>query len=79
MDGGRYDAVIYSRALGARSPGTHNLHLVDDADHNFTGVSAFTTKLAFDETMKNVHDVFSGRTRLWASSWTGGHINRAGS
>lgn len=64
MDGGRYDAVIYSRALGARSPGTHNLHLVDDADHNFTGVSAFATKLAVDETMRDVHDVFSGRTRL---------------
>jgi len=32
-----YDAVIYARALGARSPGTHTLHLVDDADHNFTG------------------------------------------
>jgi len=32
-----YDAIIYARALGNRSPGTHNLHLVEEADHNFTG------------------------------------------
>ncbi|KAJ7366358.1 Alpha/Beta hydrolase protein [Mycena albidolilacea] len=32
-----YDAHIYARALGARSPGTHTLHMVEDADHNFTG------------------------------------------
>lgn len=31
-----YDAVIYSRALGARTPGTHSLHLIEEADHNFT-------------------------------------------
>ncbi|THU96669.1 alpha/beta-hydrolase [Dendrothele bispora CBS 962.96] len=32
-----YDGVIYARALNPRSPGTHNLHLMEDADHNFTG------------------------------------------
>ncbi|EIW81097.1 ectomycorrhiza-regulated esterase [Coniophora puteana RWD-64-598 SS2] len=32
-----FDALIYARALGSRTPGTHNLHLVEDADHNFTG------------------------------------------
>ncbi|EPT05208.1 hypothetical protein FOMPIDRAFT_1045269, partial [Fomitopsis schrenkii] len=32
-----YDAMIYARALGARSPGTHNLAYVEEADHNFTG------------------------------------------
>lgn len=31
-----YDAVIYARALGSRSSGTHNLHFMEDADHNFT-------------------------------------------
>jgi len=31
-----YDAVLYSRAFGSRSPGTHNLCLIEDADHNFT-------------------------------------------
>jgi len=31
-----YDAVLYSRALGIRSPGTHNICLIEDADHNFT-------------------------------------------
>ncbi|KAH7919473.1 ectomycorrhiza-regulated esterase [Leucogyrophana mollusca] len=32
-----FDATIYARAFGARSPGTHSLHLIEDADHNFTG------------------------------------------
>ncbi|KAI9573500.1 Alpha/Beta hydrolase protein [Boletus coccyginus] len=32
-----YDAIIYARIFGARTPGTHNLHLIEDADHNFTG------------------------------------------
>lgn len=32
-----YDAVIYARAFGSRAPGTHVLHLMEDADHNFTG------------------------------------------
>jgi hypothetical protein len=34
----RYDALIYARALSPRTPGTHNLHIVEDADHNFTAV-----------------------------------------
>ena len=33
----RYDAIIYAKALSTRIPGTHNLHLVEGADHNFTG------------------------------------------
>ncbi|KAJ3747719.1 Alpha/Beta hydrolase protein [Lentinula detonsa] len=32
-----YDAIIYARALNERDPGTHSLHLMEDADHNFTG------------------------------------------
>jgi pimeloyl-ACP methyl ester carboxylesterase len=32
-----YDAIIYARIFGARTPGTHHLHLVEDADHNFIG------------------------------------------
>ncbi|KIL67727.1 hypothetical protein M378DRAFT_9014 [Amanita muscaria Koide BX008] len=31
------DALIYAKALGARRPGTHALHLMEGADHNFTG------------------------------------------
>ncbi|KAI6114315.1 hypothetical protein F5141DRAFT_1105832 [Pisolithus sp. B1] len=31
-----YDAVIYARAFGSRAPGTHVLHLMEDADRNFT-------------------------------------------
>ncbi|CCM01873.1 uncharacterized protein FIBRA_03944 [Fibroporia radiculosa] len=34
-----FDAVIYAQAYGARSPGTHNLYYVEDADHNFTGMA----------------------------------------
>ncbi|KAJ7766512.1 ectomycorrhiza-regulated esterase [Mycena maculata] len=37
LPGYSYDALIYARALGTRSPGTHTLHMVEDADHNFTG------------------------------------------
>ena len=34
-----YDAVLYSRALGSRNgDGTHSLELVEEADHNFTGM-----------------------------------------
>ncbi|KAH9059976.1 Alpha/Beta hydrolase protein [Lactarius vividus] len=31
-----YDATIYARALGTRTPGTHNLYFIEFADHNFT-------------------------------------------
>jgi len=33
----RYDALIYARALSHRIPGTHTLHLMENADHNYTG------------------------------------------
>ncbi|KAI0372117.1 alpha/beta-hydrolase [Pilatotrama ljubarskyi] len=33
-----YDAFIYARIYGARSPGTHVLRYVEEADHNFTGM-----------------------------------------
>lgn len=32
-----YDALIYGRALSNRTSGTHTLHLMEEADHNFTG------------------------------------------
>jgi len=32
-----FDATIYARALGNRTAGTHSLHYMEDADHNFTG------------------------------------------
>ncbi|TFK73187.1 alpha/beta-hydrolase [Pluteus cervinus] len=31
-----YDAFIYASILGKRTPGTHTLRIVEDADHNFT-------------------------------------------
>ncbi|KAG6335616.1 hypothetical protein ID866_3473 [Astraeus odoratus] len=39
-----HDAIIYARAFGARTPGTHVLHLMEDADHNFTGLPFFSDK-----------------------------------
>ncbi|KAM6490864.1 hypothetical protein JOM56_013658 [Amanita muscaria] len=33
----RSDALIYAKALGARRPGTHALHLMEGAGHTFTG------------------------------------------
>jgi hypothetical protein len=33
----RYDAMIYARIFGDRTPGTHNLCMLEGADHNFTG------------------------------------------
>jgi len=32
-----YDAFIYARALSTRQPGTHTLHMMESANHNFTG------------------------------------------
>lgn len=32
----RYDGLIYAGALSSRSPGTHSLHLMEDADHIYT-------------------------------------------
>ncbi|KAJ7062341.1 Alpha/Beta hydrolase protein [Mycena amicta] len=32
-----FDALIYARALGGRTPGTHTLHMLETADHNYTG------------------------------------------
>ncbi|KAF9005473.1 hypothetical protein BDQ17DRAFT_1399159 [Cyathus striatus] len=50
-----YDALIYSRALGTRVPGTHTLHLMEDADHNFTGRQ--------DEVVDNILDWLEVRER----------------
>ena len=38
----RYDAIIYSLIFGAGRSGTHNLYIIEDADHNFTDVSTET-------------------------------------
>ncbi|KZT39512.1 hypothetical protein SISSUDRAFT_1045541 [Sistotremastrum suecicum HHB10207 ss-3] len=32
-----YDAIIYARVYSSRSPGTHTLHMIEGADHNFIG------------------------------------------
>ncbi|KAJ3549163.1 hypothetical protein NM688_g5213 [Phlebia brevispora] len=43
-----YDAMIYADALGSRSPGTHNLCYVEQADHNFTGLADDVTATILD-------------------------------
>lgn len=55
----RYDAVIYSRALGARTPGTHSLHLIEEADHNFTNVN-----LDFLIFLATANNIPSAKTKL---------------
>ncbi|ESK95681.1 ectomycorrhiza-regulated esterase lipase thioesterase family protein [Moniliophthora roreri MCA 2997] len=58
-----YDAVIYSRALGSRTPGTHNLHLIENGDHNFTGMSDEIVDTILDWWEKRQH---SGvKTGIW--------------
>ena len=39
----RYDALIYARIYGSRQKGTHTLHMIEEADHNFTKVSPFSS------------------------------------
>ncbi|KAI0313242.1 ectomycorrhiza-regulated esterase [Amylostereum chailletii] len=50
-----YDAFIYARAFAARSPGTHNLHVVEEGDHNLTG--------HFDHVVETVLDWWAARER----------------
>ncbi|XP_006462461.1 hypothetical protein AGABI2DRAFT_72188 [Agaricus bisporus var. bisporus H97] len=49
------DAMIYARALSDRSPGTHSLHLMENADHNFTKRQ--------DEVVKVILDWWEARQR----------------
>lgn len=61
----RYDAVLYSRTLGNRSPGTHNLCLIEDADHIF-----MQPGVRFPiPTPKRILDLFS-RTGKQLSGWS---------
>ena len=66
----RYDAVLYSRALGNRSPGTHNLCLIEDADHNF---SRPRVQFPSHPALNQMHDLFFDRTEKQSSrrSWSG--------
>ena len=50
--------MLYSRALGIRSPGTHNLCLLEDADHNFTHPGVWSSSYA---TLKQLMDLFQNR------------------
>lgn len=36
----RFDAVLHARIFSNRPSGTHVLHYIENADHNFAGVSA---------------------------------------
>jgi len=64
-----YDALIYACALSSRSPGTHTLHLMEGADHNFTGRR--------DEVVDailhwwDVRHLGKARTRIWVDEIRG--------
>jgi hypothetical protein len=66
----RYDALVYARALGKRTPGTHNLHLVEGADHVFTSMQ--------DEVVHTILEWCEARERgdlitgLWMTGVQGG-------
>lgn len=66
-----YDATIYARTFGARAPGTHHLHLIEDADHNFTGVGSFGTI----RSIMKLTALFSVRMRSSTASSSGGKQN----
>ena len=36
----RYDAILWANAMSHRTPGTHQLHLIEEANHNLTRVRA---------------------------------------
>ncbi|KAH9480227.1 hypothetical protein JR316_0006825 [Psilocybe cubensis] len=61
-----YDAMIYASALSDRSPGTHTLHLMEDADHNFTGRQ--------DDVVDAILQWWDARTRkeIKTGIWVGG-------
>ncbi|KAK7464904.1 hypothetical protein VKT23_006113 [Stygiomarasmius scandens] len=58
-----YDGIIYARALSPRNPGTHNLHLMEDADHNFTARQ--------DEIVDTILDWWENQKRSKGSLKTG--------
>jgi len=60
-----YDAVIYAQILGARDPGTHNLHLIEGGDHNLTGRSDEVVSTALDWWSK--HKRGELRTGVWGT------------
>lgn len=60
-----YDGVLYSRAFGNRSPGTHSLCLIEDADHGFT--RSGNREKVIDNILKWCETVQSGecKTGVW--------------
>ncbi|KAI0035215.1 Alpha/Beta hydrolase protein [Vararia minispora EC-137] len=65
-----YDATIYARAYGTRNPGTHNLHLVENGDHNLSG--------HFDEVVSIILDWWAkhGNRELKTGVWGTGSRHR---
>jgi len=64
-----YDGLIYARALGNRSPGTHNIHFLEDADHNFTGHQDEIVDIILDWWAK--HDRVELKTGIWMTGVQG--------
>jgi len=64
-----YDGLIYARALGNRTPGTHNIHFIEDADHNFTGRQDEVVDTILEWWGKSCRDEF--RTGVWMTGIQG--------
>jgi len=64
-----FDATIYARALGARQPGTHNLFYVEEADHNFTGLSDLVVGTVLDWIQQLERDQL--KTGVWQTGIRG--------
>ena len=70
-----YNATIYARALGAQIPGTHNLHIVEYADHNFTEVRVIYLRLFQKQTDSDPQhrgEVFETILLWWETRRRGG-------
>ncbi|KAF5331300.1 hypothetical protein D9758_015806 [Tetrapyrgos nigripes] len=66
-----YDAIIYTRALGPRTPGTTNIHLMEDADHNFTGRQDEVVQAVLEWWDTKQHSNGSLKTGVWLSGIRG--------
>ncbi|KAL7280014.1 hypothetical protein ACG7TL_006427 [Trametes sanguinea] len=60
-----YDAYIYARIYGARTPGTHTLRYVEEADHNFTGIPEEVVEPVLEWIQQQERDDIENRKGLY--------------
>ncbi|KAK0441506.1 ectomycorrhiza-regulated esterase [Desarmillaria tabescens] len=64
-----YNAVLYARVLSKRSPGTYALHLMEHADHLYTGRHAEVVQTILD--WWDAHLKGTLRSGIWAGAESG--------